>query len=145
MEVNDELVEKQEETPEQKASKIDKQYNSEMAFIAKVLGSDTAINTPRTAESGAVANVVAKLFKEREEKLAAEVLTGLQRLVDMHMESEDAIRKDEQKLKSLKLDKRKEFIKVAKAWRSKIDQQAIQKEEYANVLKTAIDAGIQTD
>lgn len=131
-------VDKPEETPEQKASKIDKQYNTEMAFIAKVLGSDTAIVPGKTLEGDAVANVVARVFKERDEKLADEVFKGLNELVELHLKNEAAIRDDENKLKAKRTQMRKEFIKVAKAWKSKINQQAVAKDDYVATLKNAI-------
>lgn len=142
-EVKDENLEnedKENESPEQKATKIDKQYMNEMAFIAKVLGSDTAINTPKTVEGDTVATVVAKMFKDREEKLTEEVAKGLNDLVELHMKSEAAIREDENKLKQKRTAQRKEFIKVAKAWKAKINQQSVQKAEYAATLQQAIEA-----
>jgi hypothetical protein len=137
-EEKDDLEEK--ESPEQKASKVDKQYAEQMAFIAQVLGSDTAINPSKVLSGDAVANVVARLFKNREEKLAAQVLDGLDKLVETHLAAEEAIKKDEQALKAKKTEKRKEFIKVAKAWRNMINQQEITKENYATALKEAIAA-----
>lgn len=137
----EEQEEKQEETPEQKASKVDKQYNAEVAFIATVLGSDKAAPFPnmRVAEPDVVATAVAKFFKDRDEKLQDEVYQGLSNLVDTHFKNEAALKEEENKLKQKKTNLRKDFIKVAKAWRGKINQQAVQKQEYAGILKSALE------
>lgn len=138
---NEEILdEKNEETPEQKASKIDKKYNEQMAFIAKVLGTDPKepIKLARTVGADITANVVARMFKQRDEQLEQEVFDGLNKLVDTHFKAEDEIRKKEDELKKLRTEKRKDFIKVASAWRSKIDQQEIHKESYAEALRYAI-------
>jgi hypothetical protein len=152
-EIKDDLPDEngKEETPEEKASKVDKQYGQEMAFIAKVLGTDPKdpIVVGKTIDGDAVAPLVARLFKEREEKLQEEVFKGLESLVDLHLKNEASIKEDENKLKAKRTNLRKEFIKVAKAWKSKINQQSVQKSEYADILKKAIEDsksdGTQTD
>lgn len=136
---DEELDDKPEESPEQKASKIDKQYNEQMKFIAKVLGSDSAINPPRQLEGDMVANVVAKVFREREEKLTEEATKGLTDVLDLHLKSEQKLKEEENKLKGLKTQQRKEFIKVVKAWRNKISEQSVSKEGYTEALKKAIE------
>src|SRR5688500_8657691 len=125
----------EQDSPEQKESKIEKQYNEQMAFLVRILGSETVITTRVVASQDVVANAVAKVFKEREEKLADEVYLGLAGVLDTHMKAELAIKEQEKKLVETKLAQRKEFVKVMKLWRSKIDQQAINKETYVETLK----------
>lgn len=137
---NEEIVDQGQESPEQKASKIDKQYGEQMAFIAKVLDADPKdpLKFSKTLGADRTANVVARMFKQRDEKLEQEVFDGLNKLVDTHLAAEEEIKKKEEELKKLKTEKRKEFVKVASAWRAKINQQEVQKESYAQLLRDAI-------
>lgn len=139
MDNNDENVQngEQNESPEQKANKIQKQYEGIMKVITAVVGGKENLLPKRKLSEDETVDIVAELFAEEGETLRKQTKDGLKDLLKKHVEAESEVSKKRKELDDLQNKKRKEFIDAAKSWLNKIDQAAVQQGKYAEALQVA--------
>lgn len=127
----------QNETPEEKANKVTKQYNNVLEIIVAVVGGKENLAPQKKIDGDVTATIVAELFGEEQAELIKKAKDGLRIVLKKHVELEADVAKKEKELNDLRTAKRKEFITAANDWLKTIEQGDLKKEGYAKALETA--------
>lgn len=136
---DEEVVDQQPETEEQKKDKISKKYAEAMTFVTKLVGGEERLKPARTVKGDVAARVVAKLFKQEQTELEQKALDGLKDLLKKYVEFQADISKRRKELEQIELQKKKEFTAEVNKLRQTIDQQGVMAQSYADALKVAVE------
>lgn len=99
----------QNQNEQQDNNKIAKQYEANLSKLAAILGGKENIYPTKKVEGAVLDTVIEELLKEQKEKVAKEVKTGLQELLDKKVQFDKDVKAKEEELKKLKEAKQKEF------------------------------------
>lgn len=134
---NEELSEEQKK---EKAGKDEKKFQDALAFVAVVVDGEKNLRPKKKQGSDLTARVVAKLFKEQEEKLFQEVQDGLRGSLSAYLEMEKQVAAKQKELDELHKKKKKEFVESVNKWRQKIEENEVRTQGYKDALKVAGEA-----
>jgi predicted neutral ceramidase superfamily lipid hydrolase len=127
------------EQQQNESGKVEKKYEHNKSMLIAILGEGASVLLSKDkATNDQIDLAISKLMEKKNKQFAENLENDVQKLIDLHIATEDELDKKEKELKQLKLASKKKFNEEAGKILNRIADQKVLQERHRKILSGVV-------